>query len=182
MKVSPLKRVNVGLVAAASLVSDPLRAADGFERVRCDQPIVPALVGVRSTASEPVVRIEARRKSIRLEHLGAEIVDDSASTVFWRVCGRPFVVLDARNVWRDAIELPPHSREAPTFSTASCEVGGRKIGGIFLGVFSSRGTDGGSLWPVKAAWRVDLKLGKFVALDAAATCAPDGIYTADQAR
>ena len=179
MQLALSRCVHVGLVAAASLVSGPLRAADGFERVRCDQPIVPALVGVRSTASEPVVRIEARRKSIRLEHLGAEIVNDNVNTIFWRVCDRPFVVLDVRNVWRDAIELPPHSREAPAFSTASCEVGGRKIGGIFVGVFSSRGTDGGSLWPVKAAWRVDHKLGRFVALDGAATCSPDGIYTAD---
>jgi hypothetical protein len=164
------------------LITPPSYAADGFERVRCDQPIIQALVGARSTVSEPVVRIEARRKAIRLENLGADIIEDGVNTTFWRICGRTFVLLDVRDVIRDAIELPAHSPEQPAFSASSCEVAGRKLTGDFLGVFAAAARGGAPLLPVKAAWRIDRKKFKFVPIDANATCATDGLATWDAAR
>jgi hypothetical protein len=178
--VRPLCQL-VGL-ALMLAVSSPSHAADGFEKVRCDQPILPALVGAKSSTVEPVVRTEARRKAIGLRHLGADEVDPGVSTINWEICGREFVVLSVGSVWRDAVELPAHSREAPAFSASACEIGGRKTEGAFLGVFARAAGSGVTALPVKAAWRIDRQKNKFVPLDTAATCATDGIYTADETR
>ena len=70
------------------------------------------------------------------------------------------------------------SREAPAFSTTSCEVSGKKIQGHFLGVFATRASRTPPMLPVKAVWRIDRQRNKFVPLKAA-TCATDGIYTPD---
>lgn len=59
MKWSSVRELHFGLVLAVPFSPGPLQAADGFEKVRCDQPIVPALVEARSGTSEPIVRIEA---------------------------------------------------------------------------------------------------------------------------
>jgi hypothetical protein len=80
------------------------------------------------------------------------------------------------DVWRDAVELPPLSPEAPEFSTSSCEVSGQELTGDFLGVFATRPSRGERMLPVKAAWRVDRQRNRFVAVDAATTCAASGIY------
>lgn len=175
----------VSSLAAAAYI-ETVHAADGFRKVRCDAPIIPALIGVNSSASEPVVRIEARHKAIGLQHLGAEIVDDGPgmpiSTINWRVCGRVVVVLDVRNVWQDAVELPGSSHEAPAFSTASCTVGGRKVEGSVVGVFVERPREGERVLPVRAGWRIDLKAGRFVPLDGPAICATDGIDSPNLSR
>lgn len=164
------------------LMPAPSSAADGFERVRCDRPIVPALVGARTTGPEPVARIEARRTEIALQHLGAEIIVEGVNTIHWRICGRTFVALHVGRVTRDAIELPAHSPEQPPFSASSCEVAGRKLEGDVLGVFATAAHSEAPTRPVKAAWRIDRKRFKFVEIDAPANCATDGILAWEVAR
>lgn len=150
-------------------------AADGFEKVACDRPIVPALVGAKTGAAGPLVRIEARRSALGLKHLGAEVIEPGINTVNWRLCGRTFVVFDIRDVARDAIELPTPTRETPAFSTASCRANGRLLDGAFVGVFAKAGTEAGPQRPVIAAWRIDPRRGRFVPLQAGTTCMTDGI-------
>jgi hypothetical protein len=171
---------NIFLFGALALSASAAKASDGFERVRCDQPILAALIGARSN-NEAVVRTEARRKAIGLKDLGADEIDDGINTINWLICGREFVVLDVRDVWTDAIEMPSHSSEAPAFSAATCELRGEKIAGAaFVGVFDASISRGAKTWPIKAAWRIDSKKGKFVPLEKDATCSTEGIFTADK--
>lgn len=179
MSLRPGYRIGLGLLLGVAAAS-PSRAADGFKKVRCDQPIVPALIGARSSGNEPVARIEARRKAIGLKDLGADQIDDGVGTITWQICGRTFVVLDVHDVARDAVELPPHSREAPAFSASSCEVGGKKVEGDFLGVFASAASGDAPMLPVKTAWRIDRKRSKLVLLETPAACATDGIHSMDK--
>lgn len=79
----------------------------------------------------------------------------------------------------DAVELPPHSREAPAFSAGLCQVGGRKIAEVFLGVLFLPPSAGARLLPVKVGRRVDPKAAWFVSLDVPATCAADSIDVQD---
>ena len=168
-------RGSLALLLVVSFTSSP-QAADGFEKVRCDRPIVSALSGARPTQNEPVVRIEARRKSLGLKHLGTEAIDDGINAIYWQICGRRFVVLDIHDVQGNAVELPPLSRETPEFSTSSCEVSGQELKGDFLGVFARRPSRGERVLPVKVAWRIDRQRNKFVPVDAATTCAASGIF------
>ncbi|KAA2235548.1 hypothetical protein [Salinarimonas soli] len=178
---NPVRCAGFAALGAILFAASSSRAADGFEKVRCDRAVVPALVGARVSNSGPVAAIEARRKAIGLEHKGAEIVADGVDTIYWRICGRDFVVLHVRDVARDAIELPPHSRAAPAFSTTVCEVAGRKLEGVFLGVFASAPGGDAPMSPVRAAWRIDHARG-FVPLTSGAACATDGIDPADASR
>lgn len=153
---------------------------DGFEKVRCDRPIVPALIGARSDRSTTVGKLKTRRKAIGLLDLGAEELETGVGTINWRICGRNFTVLDVHDVWKDAIEFPAESAVEPAFSTQSCEVSGQKVDGDFLGVFARAPLNKAQMLPVKMAWRVDLKTHRFVQLPADSTCLSDGIYTRDE--
>ena len=161
-------------------LASPSYGVDGFEKVRCDRPIVPALIGARSDPFTSVGRLESRRKAIGLEDFGAEELDKGVGTINWRICDRNFAVLDVHDVWKDAIEFPAESPDQPAFSTQSCETNGQTIAGDFLGVFAKAPSDNAQMVPVKAAWRIDLKTSKFVPLPANATCLSNGIYTRDQ--
>ena len=106
-------------VAAAmvlSLATAPVKAAaDGFEAVRCDKPVPAALMG-KHMENERVVVLEARHKDIGLHDLGADEIDDDLNAISWMICGKEYIVLeDGRDVVRDVLPFPPHSREHPAF-------------------------------------------------------------------
>src|SRR5205807_6018572 len=112
-------------------------AGDGFESVRCGSDIAKALIG-RKTSNEPVVAIEARHKDIQLKDLGAEIIsdDERLNLIFWRICGEEYAVLEDRDVVKDVLKFPKHSKDSPQFS-GSCQLNGHDLPGFAIGVLKN---------------------------------------------
>lgn len=179
MTILPQQRLCLAVLFTAWSFVSPSIAADGFENVRCDRSIKSALIGTRRSIMEPVVRIEARRKSIGLKQLGADEIANGVNVIDWVICGHTFVLLDVRGVSRDVIEVPTSSRETPAFSASSCDVSGQRMDGVFLGVFATPATREALTLPAKAVWRVDTERNRFVPLPTPASCGTEGIYTPD---
>jgi hypothetical protein len=79
----------------------------------------------------------------------------------------------------------PHDIEHPgndvvwreVFSATSCDVKGKRIDGVSLGVFARSATRDTRMLPVRAVWRIDRERHQFVPLPTPTSCATDGIYT-----
>ena len=148
-------------------------ARDGFEKVRCDGDIVKALIGQRGS-NEPVMAIEARHKDLGLKDLGADDLD-SFSSVGWLICGKEFMVLEDNktNVFRDVLQIPPHSKSNPEFQ-GRCKLKGKETPGSVVAIL--RDESGQAELPADAAWRIDEKAVKFVKLPTdGMRCPRDGI-------
>jgi hypothetical protein len=154
-------------------------AGDGFEAVRCGSDIVKALRG-RKTASEPVVKIEARHKELGLKDLGASIIsdDETLSAIYWLICGEEYVVLeDDKNFVHDALKFPKHSKDTPQFE-GSCQLNGKDVPGVVVGILKNE--EGAAKLPAVKVWKIDEKKKKFVELPAEGLrCGPDGISSED---
>src|ERR1700742_4988441 len=98
---------------------------DGFSGIKCGSDIAKALIGGVGS-NERVVVIEARHKDIGLQDLGATEINDQLSSISWKICDGEYMVLeDKRNVVRDAIKVPEHSKKWPE-SVGICEINGKK--------------------------------------------------------
>jgi hypothetical protein len=173
-----------------SLAGSAAWAKDGFEAVRCGGDVRSALLG-KWISNEPVVQTEKRHAALGLKDLGGDEITDTLNSVTWLICGKEYAVItDARDVVRDVLVFPPHSRRAPAFSGGVCQRNGKELSGEIMGVLDTRGAkdtesahyspQDKTLLPVTVAWRVDEKTGKFVPLPAAGLLCPrSGIDTAD---
>lgn len=133
--------------------------ADEFKDVQCGSDIPKALIGQRSAPGR-IVTIEGRNKRLGLKHLGADETSDQLSSINWLICGKEFVVLqDRKNLIRDVLPFPAHSKTSPAFS-GICQLNGREMPDILVGVLNSEAT--ADSLPVLAAWKIDLKRAKFV--------------------
>lgn len=150
------------------LLTGAARAADGFEGVRCGGDVRAALTG-RKMSDEAVAQIEARHAALGLKDLGGDEISDSLNSTSWRICSKEYVLLtDAHDTVRDVLPFPAHSKATPEFSAAGC----KGVAGPVIGVM-----DHGK---VAAAWRVDEKAAKFVALPAQGLSCPNpSIITQD---
>jgi hypothetical protein len=150
------------------------QAKDEFAKLRCGMDIPKALIGRRESDS-PIVKTEAKYKSLGLRHLGADIVADDMNTISWRICGKEFMVLDKRSTVADVIEFPPHSRSSPPFSGA-CQIKGRETKDMIVAVLDDA-SGKGDLLPAKAAWRIDEKAAKLVKMETSdLLCPRSGVY------
>lgn len=154
-------------------------AADEFESVRCGSDIRKALLG-RKMSDERVVVSEAKHKDIGLKHLGADIISDNSNLIFWLICGTEYVVFEEKNIVRDLVEMPKHSKDWPEFS-GTCQLNGKDLPGYAIGVLKNE--DGAQMLSAMFAWSIDEKQKKFVPLQTAGLrCSRDGIITADGGR
>jgi len=163
----------IGILIATLMASSHAFARDGFEKVRCDGDIAKALTGQRG-ANEPVVATEGRHKDLRLKDLGASDFD-KFSLVSWLICGREFMVLEDNhtNVFRDVLEIPPHSKSNPEFQ-GSCKLKGKLMPESVVAIL--RDQEGQQELPADAAWRIDEKAVKFVKIPTDdMLCPRDGI-------
>ena len=148
-------------------------ASDGFEKVRCGGDIVKALIGQHG-ANEPVMAIEARHKDLDLKDLGA-LDYGRFSSITWMICGKEFMVLEDNktNVFRDVLQIPPHSKSNPEFQ-GRCKLKGKETPGNVVAILRDQG--GENELPADAAWRIDEKAVKFVKLPTdGLLCPRDGI-------
>jgi hypothetical protein len=173
-----------GIVATFMLLlplfcSSSICAADGFDSVHCGSDVRQALLGHRMS-NEKIVAIEERHKDLGLKDLGGTEISDRLFLISWRICGEEYVLLEDRNVVRDVLKFPKHSKASPQF-IGSCQLNGHDVPGTAIGVLKNE--DGVEILPAAIAWKIDDKQMKFVKLETEGLrCSRDGIITADGGR
>ena len=178
--MSPL-RTKKGVVAIFALVIplffvSSIYGADGFDSVRCGSDVRKALVG-RKMSNEKIVVLEERHKDLRLKDLGASEISDRLSVISWRICGEEYVLLEDKDVVRDVLKFPKHSKDSPAF-IGSCQLNGHDVPGTAIGVLKNE--NGVEILPAVSAWKIDDNQMKFVELEIEGLhCSRDGIITAD---
>ena len=151
-------------------------AADDFDSVRCGSDVRKALIG-RTMSNEKIVVLEERHKDLELKDLGASEVSDRLTVISWRICGEEYVLLEDKDVVRDVLKFPTHSKASPQF-IGPCQLNGHDLPGTAIGVL--RNEPGVEILPAVAAWKIDDKEAKFVQLQTEGLrCSRDGIITAD---
>lgn len=166
------------------------QAADGFQSVKCGGDIPGALIGQHMTNERAVV-IERRHAALDLKNLGADDISDLLDSTSWRICGKEYILIsDDRDIVRDALLFPAHSRRAPQFVGEPCQIGETKLPDYVIAVLDNATADVGgaahyspqdkALLPATAAWKVDEKKDKFVRIESnGLRCPRSGIVTAD---
>ena len=171
-----------GIVATFILVlplfcGSSICAADGFDSVRCGSDVRKALLG-RKMSNERIVVLQERHKDLGLKDLGGTEISDRIFLISWRICGEEYVLLeDQKNVVRDVLKFPKHSKDAPEF-IGSCQLNGHDLPGTAIGVLKDEA--GVELLPATTAWKIDDKQVKFVKLQIEGLrCSRDRINTSD---
>jgi hypothetical protein len=174
MKAKRIVAILVPLFAV--VVGSSICDADGFESVRCGSDIRKALLGQRMS-NERIVAIEERHKDLGLKDLGAQEISDRLLLITWRICGDEYVLLENKDVVRDVLKFPKHSKDSPQF-IGSCQSNGQNLAGTAIGVLKNE--HGVETLPAVTAWKIDDKQMKFVELQTEGLrCSRDGIITAD---
>ena len=165
------------LTATALAALGEVAVADEFRNVKCGADIPSAMIGQRSS-NGTVMKIEAKYRALGLKHLGADETSDNLSSINWLICGSEYIVLeDRKDIVRDVLPFPSHSKKTPAFS-GFCKLNGREAPDIFVAVLNAETS--GDLLPALSAWRIDLKAAKFVkASTEGLRCPRSGIYTVD---
>ena len=171
-----------GIVATFMLVlalfcGSRICAADGFDSVYCGSDVRKALLGC-TMSNERIVVLQERHKDLGLKDLGGEEISDRIFLISWQICGEEYVLLeDQKNVVRDVLKFPKHSKDTPEF-IGSCQLNGHDLPGTAIGVLKNE--PGVELLPATAAWKIDNKQVQFVRLQIEGLrCSRDGISTSD---
>ncbi len=152
-------------------------AGDEFSSVRCGADIPKALIG-KSVKHEKSRVIEDRHKDIGLQDLGGDEISNTIFMSSWMICGKEYFLLYVRGIIRDVLPFPGHDKSTPAFG-AYCQVGGKEVPDYIYGVLEKKA--GMEKYSVKAAWKLDEKRKKFVAVPVEGMRCPRGeIFTVDQ--
>jgi hypothetical protein len=158
------------------LCSSSICDADGFDSVRCGSDVRKALIG-RKMSNEKIVVLEERHKDLGLKDLGASEISDSLNVISWRICGEEYVLLEDKDMVRDVLKFPKHSKDWPAF-IGSCQLNGQNVPGTAIGILKNENDT--KILPAVSAWKIDEKQMKFVELKPEGLrCPRDGIITAD---
>ena len=175
-KMEAKRNVVVMIVALSLFCGSGVCDADGFDSVRCGSDVRKALLG-RKMSNEAIAVLEERHKDLGLKDLGASEILDRLSVISWRICGEEYVLLEDKDIVRDVLEFPKHSRDAPAF-IGSCQLDGHNLPGTAIGVLKNE--NGEKILPAVSAWKIDDKQMKFVELKTEGLrCSRDEIITAD---
>jgi hypothetical protein len=176
------------LVLSMLSVTHPARAQDAFAAVKCGSDVPRLLIGKKSP-SGPVAATELKHRDIGLKDEGASEISDTLTYTSWRICGHEYaVVLDRRNIMRDVIPFPAHSRQTPGFF-GSCKRAGKPVPEVVLAVLSNPSSlpanrhyafgDSATL-RATTAWKVDERRSRFVVLSTSRLdCPRNAIFTVD---
>jgi len=128
-------------------------------------------------SNEKIVVIEERHKDLELKDLGGTEISDRLFLISWRICSEEYVLLEDKDVVRDVLKFPKHSKDSPQF-IGSCQLNGHDLQGTAIGVVKNEA--GVETLPAVVAWKIDEKQMKFVKLETEGLrCFRDGISTAD---
>jgi len=134
--------------------------ADGFDSVQCGSDVPKALLG-RTMSNEKIVVLQERHKNLGLKDLGGSEISDRLFLISWRICGEEYALLEDKDVVRDVLKFPKHSKESPQF-IGSCQLNGHDVPGYAIGVLKNEA--GVEMLPAVIAWKIDEKQKKFVEL------------------
>ena len=128
-------------------------------------------------SNERIVVLEERHKDLGLKDLGALEISDRLTVISWRICGEEYALLEDKDVVRDVLKFPKHSKDSPQF-IGSCQLNGHDLPGTAIGVLKNeRGVE---ILPAVTAWKINDKQMKFIQLQTEGLrCSRDGIITAD---
>jgi hypothetical protein len=164
--------VFVALFAARGVAE----AGDAFDRVACEGDIAKSLVGGK-IPNGPAAEIEKRHAAIGLKLEDSDMLDEPLDYEAWTICGSTYHVILKKDVVTDAVKAD-HSKAAPSF-LGPCEQNGTLMGDSVLAILNPGADTAGKL-PASAAWRIDAKKARFIAIDPAGLmCSRDGISTLD---
>jgi len=150
--------------------------ADEFDSVHCGSDVGKGLLG-RTMSNEKVSVLEERHKDLGLKDLGGTEISDHLFLISWRICGEEYALLEEKDVVRDVLKSPKHSKDSPQF-VGSCQLNGHDLPGTIIGVLKNE--DYAQLLSAVIAWKIDDKQKKFVKLQTEGLrCSRDGIITAD---
>jgi hypothetical protein len=170
------RNVVVFMLVLSLFCSGSVCDADGFDSVRCGSDVRKALLG-HKMPNEKIVVLEERHKDLGLKDLGASEISNRLTVISWRICGDEYVLLDDKDVVRDVLKFPKHSKDSPQF-IGSCQLNGHDLPGTAIGVLKNE--LGAETLPAVVAWKIDDKQKKFVPLQTEGLrCLRDGIITAD---
>ena len=167
----------VGIFAPVVLLfcGSSICGADGFDLVRCGSDVRKALLG-RTMPNEKVVAIEERHKDLGFKDLGGTEISDRLFLISWRICGEEYALLEEKDVVRDVLKFPKHSKESPEF-IGSCQLDGQDVQGTATGVLKNESDV--EMLPAVIAWKIDETQMKFVQLRIEGLrCSRNGIITA----
>jgi hypothetical protein len=173
---------------ALLLSAGAAQAGDAFDAVKCGGDVAKALIG-KMMPDGTAMKIEDRHKAIGLLDEGAEEVNDKLQMVAWTICGHSYdLLIDNDGHIYDVLAMPAHSRQTPEFG-GTCQRGGKDVAGEIYAVLDNRkGFDpdpghhsaAGPPLPALAAWSVDEKHRKYVAVPVAGLLCPRyGMFTVD---
>src|SRR5215471_5369212 len=134
-KMKTKRNVVIIIVALSLFCSSIVCGADGFDSVRCGSDVRKALLG-RKMSNEAIAVLEERHKDLAVKDLGASEISDRLSAISWRICGEEYILLEEKDVVRDVLKFPKHSKEAPQF-VGSCQLNGRDVPGTAIGVLKN---------------------------------------------
>jgi len=165
------------MLVLALFCGSSICAADGFDSVRCGSDVRTALLGCKMS-NERIVVLQERHKDLGLKDLGGTEISDRIFLISWQICGEEYVLLeDQKNVVRDVLKFPKHSKDSPEF-IGSCQLDGHDLPGTAIGVLKNE--KGNEFLPATIAWKIDDKQVKFVKLQTEGLrCSRDGINTSD---
>ncbi len=136
-------------------------AKSDFDGLTCQSNIAQELVG-RKMSNEPVVKTEARYKSLDLKDLGADEISDNLSSIVWRICGNQYVLLMKKDRVQSALKIPEQFRNSGEVMT--CMPLDKALTGYYLAVSGKRSAKS---IHADAAWVLDEKQAKFVLVESA---------------
>jgi hypothetical protein len=128
-------------------------------------------------SNERVAVVEERHKNLGLEDLGGSEISEHLFLASWRICGDEYALLEEKDVARDVLKFPAHSKDSPEF-IGSCQINGKEMPDTIIAILENR--KGAEALPAKAAWKIDAAGKRFVKLPAEGLLCPrDGIITTD---
>ena len=145
------RRFCLSIVFVALFSGTGLCHADGFESVHCGSDVRKALLG-HKMSNERVAVIEERHSDLGLKDLGASGDFRSFIRISWRICGEEYILLEDRDIVRDVLKFPKHSKDAPEF-IGSCQLNGHDVPGTAIGVLKNE--DGAKTLSAVSAWKID---------------------------
>src|ERR1700722_447056 len=148
-------KLGILLLVTSLLIGNAFGGSDEFSGVQCGSDIAKALIGKRMS-DDTVVVAEKKHADLGLKHLGADEISDRMNTISWSICGSEYLVLEAGDIVRDVLKVPPHSKTSPEF-LGMCEMNGKESEDIVVAILDNAKEPGANALPAKVAWKIAQK-------------------------
>ena len=153
------------------------KPATGFKNIKCGTNIAKALMG-RYMPNETVSVTEAKYKDLGLQDLGGTEISNTIFSISWMICGDEYLLLEKRDIVRDVLRVPEHSKSSPENIAGECQVNRVKRKDAIVAILDGSATT--PYLPAKSAWRIDEAKVRFVPMSTSGlSCSRASIITAD---